>query len=168
MEDGQTVCPACGKEDTLQPAAVETPAQEAPVEEAAPEIPQEAPAAEEAAPAEETASEEAAPAEEAASEQPREPERKKGMSGTSAVALAAAAVILVAAIVAVLVMNGRKKDQELNPSAEASESTVETTEATVPADGDPNDVTCKGSYTGTEEEVKAAADGWLPPPETGC
>ena len=125
MEDGQTVCPACGKEDTLQPAA-----------------------------------EEAAPAEEA--EQPREPERKKGMSGTSAVALAAAAVILVAAIVAVLVMNGKKKDQELNPSAEASESTVETTvettEATIPADGDPNDVTCKGSYTGTEEEVKAAAD----------
>lgn len=156
MEDGQTVCPACGKEDTLQPAAVEPDAQEAP--EAATELPQEAPAAEEAAPAEEAASEEAAPAEEAASEQPREPERKKGMSGTSAVALAVAAVILVAAVVAVLVMNGKKKDQELNPSAEASESTVETTEATIPADGDPNDATCKGSYTGTEEEVKAAAD----------
>lgn len=156
MEDGQTVCPACGKEDKLQPASVELDAQEAP--EAAAELPQEAPAAEEAAPADE----EAAPAEEAASEQPREPERKKGMSGTSAVALAVAAVILVAAIVAVLVMNGKKKDQELNPSAEASESTVETTvettEATIPADGDPNDVTCKGSYTGTEEEVKAAAD----------
>ena len=156
MEDGQTVCPACGKEDTLQPAAVEPDAQEAPAEEAATELPQEAPAAEEATPAEEAAPEEAA------SEQPREPERKKGMSGTSAVALAAAAVILVAAIVAVLVMNGKKKDQELNPSAEASESTVETTvettEATIPADGDPNDVTCKGSYTGTEEEVKAAAD----------
>ena len=151
MEDGQTVCPACGKEDTVQPTAVEPDAQEAPAEEAATELPQEAPAAEEAAPAEESAS-----------EQPREPERKKGMSGTSAVALAAAAVILVAAIVAVLVMNGKKKDQELNPSAEASESTVETTvettEATIPADGDPNDVTCKGSYTGTEEEVKAAAD----------
>lgn len=151
MEDGQTVCPACGKEDTLQPAAVEPAAQEAPAEEAATEFPQESPAAEEAA-----------PAEEAASEQPREPERKKSMSGTSAVALAVAAVILVAAIVAVLVMNGKKKDQELNPSAEASESTVETTvettEATIPADGDPNDVTCKGSYTGTEEEVKAAAD----------
>ena len=151
MEDGQTVCPACGKEDTLQPAALEPDAQEAPAEEAATELPQEAPAAEEAA-----------PVEEAASEQPREPERKKGMSGTSAVALAVAAVILVAAIVAVLVMNGKKKDQELNPSAEASESTVETTaettEATIPADGDPNDVTCKGSYTGTEEEVKAAAD----------
>lgn len=160
MEDGQTVCPACGKEDTVQPAAVEPDAQEAPLEEAATELPQEAPAAEEAAPAEEAASEEAAPAEEA--EQPREPERKKSMSGTSAVALAVAAVILVAAVVAVLVMNGKKKDQELNPSAEASESTVETTvettEATIPADGDPDDVTCKGSYTGTEEEVKAAAD----------
>ena len=160
MEDGQTVCPACGKEDTLQPAAVEPDAQEAP--EAATELPQEAPAAEEAAPAEEATPAEEAATEEAASEQPREPERKKGMSGTSAVALAVAAVILVAAIVAVLVMNGKKKDQELNPSAEASESTVETTvettEATIPADGDPNDVTCKGSYTGTEEEVKAAAD----------
>lgn len=161
MEDGQNVCPACGKEDTVQPAAVEPSAEEAPLEGAATELPQEAPAAEEAAPAEEAVPEETAP-EEAASEQPREPERKKGMSGTSAVALAAAAVILVAAIVAVLVMNGKKKDQELNPSAEASESTVETTvettEATIPADGDPNDVTCKGSYTGTEEEVKAAAD----------
>ena len=164
MEDGQNVCPACGKEDTVQPAAVEPSAEEAPLEEAATELPQEAPAAEEAVPAEEaTPAEEAIPAEEAApeeaaSEQPREPERKKGMSGTSAVALAVAAVILVAAVVAVLVMNGKKKDQELNPSAEASESTVETTEATIPADGDPNDVTCKGSYTGTEEEVKAAAD----------
>ena len=140
-------CAVPAAEDAVEPAA----------EEAATELPQEAPGAEEAAP-----SEEAAPAEEAASEQPREPERKKGMSGTSAVALAVAAVILVAAIVAVLVMNGKKKDQELNPSAEASESTVEntveTTEATIPADGDPNDVTCKGSYTGTEEEVKAAAD----------
>lgn len=160
MEDGQTVCPACGKEDTVQPAAVEPSAEEAP--EAATELPQEAPAAEEAAPAEEATPAEEAATEEAASEQPREPERKKGMSGTSAVALAAAAVILVAAIVAVLVMNGKKKEEELNPSAEASESTVETTvettEATIPADGDPNDVTCKGSYTGTEEEVKAAAD----------
>ena len=68
MEDGQTVCPACGKEDTLQPAAVEPDAQEAPAEEAATGLPQEAPAAEEAAPAEEAASEEAAPAEDAAEE----------------------------------------------------------------------------------------------------
>ena len=65
MEDGQTVCPACGKEDTLQPAALETPAQEAPVEEAGPELSQEAPAAEEKeteAPAEKTEATEEAPA----------------------------------------------------------------------------------------------------------
>ena len=35
MEDGQTVCPACGKEDTVQPTAVEPSAEEVPAEEAA-------------------------------------------------------------------------------------------------------------------------------------
>lgn len=144
MEDEQTVCPACGKEntqepETAQPSAEKAPAEETPVEEAPAEQTQE-PAAEDT------------PAEE-----PKAPE-KKGLSGTSAVALAVAAVILLAAVVAVLVMNGKKKDEQLNPSAEASESTAETTEATIPADGSPDDVTCKGSYTGTDEEVKAAAD----------
>jgi parvulin-like peptidyl-prolyl isomerase len=31
-------------------------------------------------------------------------------------------------------------------------------EPTVPADGNPDDVTCKGSYTASDEDVKAAAD----------
>ena len=141
MEDEQTVCPACGEDNTLEPetaqvTAEEPLAEEAPVEEA---------------PAEET------PVEGAPTEEPKEPE-KKGLSGTSAVALAVAAVILVAAIVAVLVMTGKKKDEVVSPSAEATESTTETVEATVPADGNPDDVTCKGTYTGTDEEVAAAAD----------
>ena len=140
MEDEQTVCPACGKDNTQEPetaqsAAGEPLAEEAPVEEA---------------PTEET------PAEGAPAEEPKEPEKKR-LSGTSAVALAVAAVILVAAIVAVLVMTGKKKDEVVSPSAEATESTTETVEATVPADGNPDDVTCKGTYTGTDEEVAAAA-----------
>ena len=143
MEDGQTVCPACGKEDTAEPETVQAVTEETPAEEA---------------PAEAAPAEEASAAEETPAEETKEPERKKGLSGTSAVALAVAAVILLAAIVAVLVMNGKKKNEVLNPSAEASESTAETTEATIPADGNPDDVTCKGSYTGTEEEVAAAAD----------
>ncbi len=146
MEDGQTVCPACGKDNTVEPETVQTAAEETPAEETAVEQ----------ASVEQT--QETTDAEEAPAEETKEPERKKGLSGTSAVALAVAAVILLAAVVAVLVMNGKKKDEELNPSAAASESTTETVEATIPADGNPDDVTCKGSYTGTEEEVKAAAD----------
>ena len=111
---------------------------------------------EEAAPAEE-ASAEGTPSEEDAPVQEEPPvEMKKGLSGTSAVALAAAAVILLAAIVAVLVMNGKKQDNSL--SAGETTAATETTEATVPADGNPEDVTCKGSYTGSDEAVKAAAD----------
>ena len=139
MEDEQTVCPACGKENTLEPETAQPAAEEAPAEETTAEEPQET------------------TAEEVPAEEPKEPE-KKGLSGTSAVALAVAAVILLAAIVAVLVMNGKKQDEVLEPSAEASESTTETVEATIPADGNPDDVTCKGSYTGTDEEVAAAAD----------
>ena len=119
------------------------------------------PAEAETVPAETASSEEAAPVEEAANEESpvqEEPpvEMKKGLSGTSAVALAAAAVILLAAIVAVLVMNGKKQDDSL--SAGETAATTETTEATIPADGNADDVTCKGSYTGSDEAVKAAAD----------
>ena len=156
MEDEQTVCPACGKDNAAEPETAETAVEQTPAEETPVE---EAPAEE--TPAEETAAEQTQQvpaAGEAPAEENQEPERKKGMSGTSAVALAVAAVILLAAIVAVLVMNGKKKDEQTSPSAEASESVSETTEGTVPADGNPDDVTCKGSYTGTDEEVKAAAD----------
>ncbi len=128
------------EETTLTPAAEET----AQTSEA------------EAAPAEEAATEEAPAAEEAPAQEEPPVEMKKGLSGTSAVALAAAAVILLAAIVAVFVMNGKKQDSTV--AAGETTAAAETTEATVPADGNPDDVTCKGSYTADDDTVKAAAD----------
>lgn len=141
-EEETTGTPACEENTEVTPAqtpAQENKAEEAPVEEA---------------PAEEPSSE-AAPVQES---QEVPAEMKKGLSGTSAVALAVAAVILLAAVVAVLVMNGKKKDLEVSPSEEASQAASEATEGTIPADGNPDDVTCKGSYTASDEEVKADAD----------
>ena len=142
MDEELTVCPACGKEQAAQQP------------EAAPE----------AAPAEEAPAPEA-PAGEAPAEKPAEPEReatsmKKGVTSASAVALAVAVILLLAVILSVLILNGRGKDKaEVLPtesSAASEEVTEETTEATIPADGDPDNVTCKGTYTVSDEEAEAA------------
>ena len=149
-EEETTAAPACAEDTAPTPAEEpdKTPAEETKGEEAA----------EAENSAEETPSEENAPSEEAQQEQEMPVEMKKGLSGTSAVALAVAAVILLVAIVAVLVMNGKKKDAQANPSEEATQAAADATEGTIPADGNPDDVTCKGSYTASDEEVKADAD----------
>ena len=147
MDEELTVCPACGKEQAAQQP------------EAAPE----------AAPAEEAPAPEApapeAPAREAPAEKSAEPEReatsmKKGVTSASAVALAVAVILLLAVILSVLILNGRGKDKDevlpTESSAASEEVTEETTEATIPADGDPDNVTCKGTYTVSDEEAKAA------------
>lgn len=155
FDEELTVCPACGKE---QPENVPVP-EEA---EASPDTDQEA-AAEVAAPVEaaQNASE-STPAADAQSA-PEAAPVKKGVVNASAIALGAAIVLLLAAILAVLILNG--KDTAEQPEALASEAATqtaesteaaETTEATIPADGNPDDVTCKGSYTVSDEEVKAA------------
>ena len=142
MDEELTVCPACGKEQAAQQ----------------PE------AAQEAAPAEEAPAPEA-PAGEAPAEKPAEPEReatpmKKGVTSASAVALAVAVILLLAVILSVLILNGRGKDKDevlpTESSAASEEVTEETTEATIPADGDPDNVTCKGTYTVSDEEAEAA------------
>ena len=116
------------------------------------------PAAEEAAAeaaAEEAAAEEA-PAEEAAPEDAK-PEEKKATPGK--MALLIGAIVVVAAVIIALLMGGTKTEE---PAAEA-QPTLDTTvvetqpEPTIPADGNPDDETCKGTYTVTDEEVKAAA-----------
>ena len=157
MEDNLTVCPACEKE---QPSQAEDLSQDAPVdavEEATP-VTVEAPEAVEAAT---PASEEALPEDSAAMETAPESPVKKGITGASAVALAVAAVVLLAAILAVLILNGRDKTQvEAVPSetaAQASEATQPTQAPTIPADGNPDDVTCKGSYTVSDVDAKDAA-----------
>ena len=150
MDDELTVCPACNKPQEAQ-------------DQAAPEEPkeQEAPEASAAEPVEEPVE---APVEEPAEEQTQEaqPEvpMKKGITGASAVALMVAAVVLLAAILAVLILNGREPKGEQLPteSSSASQEVTEPTQApTIPADGNPDDVTCKGSYTVTDQEAQDAA-----------
>ena len=125
------------------------------------EIPEAAPAAEAAAEeasaeaAQETAAEE--PAEEApAEEAPAEPV-KKATPGKMAVAIGS--VILLAAILIALIVSGQKQKQEAAPAETtvpvATEAVVE---ATIPADGNPDDVTCKGSYSVSDEEALALGD----------
>ena len=73
------------------------------------------------------------------------------------VAIVACVVVLTAAVVA-LVLGGMgfsftgEKAEETRP-VESVEVTQPVVEATVPADGNPEDVTCKGSYTVSDEAV---------------
>ena len=168
MEEELTVCPACGKDQTApQGSAPEAPDADAPVEAVPEEAGDTAPA--ESTPAEEVSAEETSSEEASAEAAPEEKAEgsegspvKKGVTSASAVALAAAVILLLAAILAVLILNGRDKSQTEVPASEESSAsteateTAETTEATIPADGDPDNVTCKGSYTVSDEEAKAA------------
>ena len=122
--------------------------QEAPAEERT----EEAPAAVEEVSAE-TVTEEPA-AEETPAEIPAEP-AKKATPGKIAVAVGS--VILLAAVLIALIVTGQKQKTPETPADEPTQ-VVETVEATIPADGNPEDVTCKGSYSVSEEEIKAAAD----------
>lgn len=118
-----------------------------------------------AAPAEETAAEET-PAEAAAeetavetaaaevpAEAPAEPVKK---ATPGKIAVAVGSVILLAAVLIALIVSGQK--QKAEAPAEETAAVAETVEATIPADGNPDDVTCKGSYSVSDEEMKAAAD----------
>ena len=125
-------------------AVEETPAESATEETAS---------AEEAAPAEETAEETAVqetPAEES------KPEEKKATPGK--MALVIGAIVVVAAVIIALLMGGK----EAPPAGQTTPSTapVETTEPvpTIPADGNPDDETCKGTYTVSDEEIVALRD----------
>ena len=121
---------------------------------------------EEAASAEETAAEEIpaetvieeapaeAPAEEAPAEVPAEPARK---ATPGKIAVAVGSVILLAAILIALIVTGQKQKAAEAPVTEPNQ-VAETVEATIPADGNPEDVTCKGSYSVSDEEAIAAGD----------
>lgn len=51
-----------------------------------------------------------------------------------------------------------RDDSYYNESGESAETTEATVAATVPADGNSEDVTCQGTYTVTDGEISAAAD----------
>ena len=112
--------------------------------------------------------------EEISEEKPQAEEKKKSTPGQ--MALGIAAIVVLAAVLAALILAAMGgKDQAEVPAetaavTEATEAAAASTETaapaetaateapTIPADGDPHNETAKGTYTGTDEEVKAAAD----------
>ena len=134
----------------------EQPASEAPVEGEAAEEKPEAPA-EEAEPADEKTE---APAEEA---KPAEKEEKKKAT-PGQLALGIVSIVILAAVLVALILAAMDKKApaepapaETVPAAAETQAPAETTEPTIPADGNPDDETCKGTYSGTDEQVTAAA-----------
>ncbi len=133
-EEG-TVCPACGKDN----AETETVT------------------GEESTPAEEKAEETAPLSQEAAPSEPEAVQEAPKKAGSGKIALAVAAVVVLLAALIGLVMTGSKeKEEDVVPAETAAAG--ETVAATVPADGNPDDETCKGTYTVTDEEAIAARD----------
>ena len=122
MEDGLELCPACGAAQT-EPV---TPVEEAP----AVEVPtEEIPAVEESP-------------------------VKIGL-GAGKIALLVVLAVAAIAVIAMLILGGKgaatpETTPETTAPAVSGETTpVETVPMTVPADGNPDDITCKGTYTVT-------------------
>lgn len=148
LEENSTVCSNCGKDNAAaEPAAEETVTEEVPAAEtaAAEGIP-----AEEVPAAEETAVQEAPAAEEKPFEEP-----KKATPGKIALAIGAV-VVLAAVLIALIVVGVRNNKAE--DGAVASEPAVTEEIGTVPTDGNPDDATCKGTYTVTDEKAIAEKD----------
>ena len=180
LTEGQSVCPACGKDN--EPAAVnEEPIQEQtapPAEDAqeAPEQVQETPQeqkdeaqSEEVTPEQPEEAQSAETPEEKADEAQPETPVQEGIKATpGTIALGAAALLLLVAVLAALVYLGTKgsgkDDTGISGETLIQETTavqtqpVETTPATTPADGNPDDVTCKGSYSVSDEEAENTRD----------
>ena len=84
-----------------------------------------------------------------------------------AIAAAVAVVILAVGVLLGMRIGGKQPEEDVVPAVseevtteatEVVETTVETEPPTVPADGNPDDATCKGSYTAEDEAVIAARD----------
>ena len=134
LEEGMDLCPVCGKEQTEEPAVTE---------EAVVETVETVPEAEAAV------------------------EIKEGIKATPGkIALAIVAGVVVLALLVAMVVSGIDGDlfsgtgETIAPTSGMidEQPTEAATEGTVPPDGNPEDVTCKGSYTVTDEEIDAARD----------
>ncbi len=97
----------------------------------------------------------------AAQEQPQAPEKQ---SSASKIVMAIAVMAAVVALLAVLVRQGyqpvadQSADEPTLAETAVQTEPTETEPPTVPADGNPDDVTCKGTYTASDEAVTAARD----------
>lgn len=83
-------------------------------------------------------------------------EMKKATPGK--IALAVAAVVVLAAALFAIVWTGFGAADTAVTTVEQNAEVMETMEATIPADGNPEDQTAKGSYTAADEAVIAAGD----------
>lgn len=95
------------------------------------------------------------------------PEIKEGIKATPGkIALAVIAGVVVLALLVAMVVSGLDGDafKGTEETAAPTEVMLETesaepaTEGTIPPDGNPEDVTCKGSYSVTAEELNASRD----------
>ena len=130
LSEGETLCPHCGKDN-----------------------------AEEILTAEEVVMEEPTAVEAPVEEAPQPTEIKTGitLSTGKLTAIIVATALLVALLVA-LVFMGMGKSEGGNPAEPTAVPSETVAPATVPADGNPEDVTCKGTYTVSDEEAKAQMD----------
>ena len=162
LTEGSTVCPHCGKDNAPETETV-TPAEEVTEETAAPEEAAAEQTGTETPVEEETAETTEQPAaEEATEETPAEIPEAPKTATWKIVAAVAAVVVLIAALAALViggVKGGKTPAETTEPTVAAETAATETqAPATVPADGNPDDVTCKGTYTVTDEEAAAAKD----------
>ncbi len=97
-------------------------------------------------------------------EETASPETQEGAKATPGkIALAVAAVVVVLALLMAVVIGGMDSPifggaGETLPPTEAATEPEQTVPATVPADGNPDDETCKGTYTVTDQEAYDAAN----------
>ncbi len=136
MDEGAVICPACGKEQELPEEVKDIQTQEETV----------------------TVAESAEEPVAAETEEAKEEAPVKATPGKIALAVAASAVLL-ALLVALILSGGSKNNDpvETLPPTAPTEA-VETVPATIPPDGNPDDATCKGTYTVTDEAAISGAD----------
>lgn len=135
LEEGNSVCPSCGKDNAEEILTEEIPTVVDPaVQEKAPE---------------------AKPA-----------EIKEGIKMTPGkLALTIVGAVVLVAVIVALVLHGMGAELSFNKGEKEGilgDETIAPTEtaapATIPADGNPDDVTCKGSYSVSDEEARASSD----------
>lgn len=130
LAENGVFCPVCGKENSAPEDQEETVVLEETVDE-------------------ETLS----AAEEGKTEKPK--------ASPAKIAIAVVAVVVLAAVLIALLVNGlgitnkAEGGTVASEPTETAEATVAATEATIPADGNPDDETCKGTYTASDEDVIA-------------
>ncbi len=153
LEEGVTLCPSCGFQNSSEhDMSCEQQEQSIVTEELSNNGTEQTSEQAEACENEETAAVAEMP-EEQSSDKACTPIVEGKLTGGKIALLVVLAVAAIAVVVALVVGGLSGGTGAKDPSAP-----VETTEATIPSDGNPDDVTCKGTYTVTDEEILAQKD----------